>query len=713
MIRLNDITSRVCEYHPNANVELIEKAYVYSAQAHQGQIRLSGEPYLSHPLEVANILARMKMDVVCIAAGLLHDTIEDTDATKEEITRLFGEETANIVEGVTKIGKIEFASHEYRQAENIRKMILAMASDIRVIMVKLADRLHNMRTLGFQPEEKQKRIAQETLDIYAPIAGRMGIFWLRSNLEDLCFYYLDPESYKKVDAEVAQRRSERVEFIRNVIDILSQKLKEAGIEATIKGRHKHLYSIYKKMITQNLSPGQVYDVLAFRVIVQNVKECYAALGIIHSIWKQVPLRFKDYISVPKENMYQSLHTTVIGPVGQRMEIQIRTWEMDRIAEEGIAAHWKYKEGGTASKVEAEQFSWLRQLLEWQRHLKDPTEFMESVRLDLFPNNVYIFTPTGEVKSLPKGATPIDFAYSIHSEVGKRCIAAKVNGKIVPLRYELKNGETVEIITSPKQHPSADWLNYVRTPRAKNRIRQWLRTQEREEAIKLGKELLAKSLKQDHLNLETIIKKDTLLSVAKEFSINSTEDLLAQIGLGTISLRHVVGQIKTHLGIKKKKRPGLVEKAVDRIKWRKKDRGIKIKGVSNVLIHFPKCCHPVPGDPVVGYITRGRGVTIHHPDCPHVLGTDPDRLIEVSWDPAETETYPARLKVVSSDSKGVLADISSRIAQKDINIIKASVKTTIDNKGIGIFTISVRDKKQIQDAIDSIRKLKNIITAERI
>ncbi|MBW1998856.1 MAG: bifunctional (p)ppGpp synthetase/guanosine-3',5'-bis(diphosphate) 3'-pyrophosphohydrolase, partial [Deltaproteobacteria bacterium] len=565
MIRLNDITSSLLSYHPKADTTLVEKAYVYSAKVHQGQVRLSGEPYLSHPLEVAYILTRMKLDVISVVAGLLHDTLEDTDTELPEIERLFGKETANIVDGVTKISKMKFGSHEERQAENMRKMILAMATDIRVIMVKLADRLHNMETLGFQPPEKQRAIARETLDIYAPLAGRLGIYWLKSNLEDLCLYYLEPEIYEKIKTEIAERKGFREKFIQEVSKILSQKLSEANIKATIKGRHKHFYSIYTKMREQNLSVNQVYDLLAFRVIVNSLRECYEVLGLVHTIWKPVPGRFKDYISLPKANMYQSLHTTVIGPMGQRMEIQIRTWEMDRIAEEGIASHWKYKERVEGGDRDEKQFAWLRRLLEWQKDLKDPKEFMETVRMDLFPNEVYVFTPKGEVKRLPKGSTPVDFAYSIHSEIGEKCVGAKVNGKMVPLRYQLKNGDTVEIITSTRQQPSKDWLDFVKTPRAKTKIRHWIMRQEKDQSITLGKELLEKALEQAHLSLKNISKNEQIAAVAKELSFSATEDMLANVGYGKITVNQVIGRLKPKLGIEEETPSGLVKKVVSRIK----------------------------------------------------------------------------------------------------------------------------------------------------
>jgi len=713
MIRLNDITSQILTYHPKADITLVEKAYVYSAKVHQGQIRLSGEPYLSHPLEVAYILTQMKMDTVCIAAGLLHDAIEDTDAQLSDIIRLFGQETADIVDGVTKISKIHFSSREQRQAENIRKMILAMSNDIRVILVKLADRLHNMRTLGFHPEPKQRLIARETLDIYAPLAGRMGIYWLKSSLEDLCLYYMEPEIYQKIKTEIAQRKGAQEKFIQEVSELLSKKLEEVGIKAVIEGRQKHFYSIFRKMMSQNLTVNQVYDILAFRVIVNSIKECYEILGHIHSMWKPIPGRFKDYISVPKENMYQSLHTTLIGPLGQRMEVQIRTWEMHKIAEEGIAAHWKYKEGGGVKKTDEKQFAWLRQLLEWQKSLNDPMEFLESVRMDLFPHEVYVFTPNGEVKEFPKGATPVDFAYSIHSEVGNKCMGAKVNGKMVPLRYQLKNGDIVEIITSPRHHPSKDWLEFVKTPKARNKIRHWIKSQERDESINLGKTILERLLDQEHINLPNILKSDQVGSIAKDFSFHSVQDLLAEVGFGKLSPKQVVGRLKPKLGLKEEKAHGLVGKMVHRIKRRKGGKGIQVKGISDMLIRFANCCHPLPGEPVIGFITRGRGVTIHSKICPHVLKANKDRLVDVTWQAETDESYRAELKVTSLDKKGTLAAITGVLAQKDANIIHAEVKTTVDKKGILIFTIEVADYQQLQEIMGAIKRIKNVMTVERV
>jgi len=713
MIRLNDITSGILKYHPAADTGLVEKAYVYSAKVHQGQVRLSGEPYLSHPLEVAFILTKMKMDVISVVAGLLHDTLEDTVAELPEITRLFGEETANIVDGVTKISKMMFTSKEERQAENMRKMILAMATDIRVIMVKLADRLHNMQTLGFQSSQKQGLIARETLEIYAPIAGRMGIYWMKSTLEDLCLYYLEPQIYEQIKSGIAERRGAREKFIQDVKEILTTKLQEAEIGATIKGRHKHFYSIYSKMRDQNLAVHQVYDILAFRVIVKSLRECYEVLGIIHAMWKPVPGRFKDYISLPKANMYQSLHSTVIGPLGQRMEVQIRTWEMDAIAEQGIASHWKYKEGAGASQTDEKQFAWLRQLLEWQKDLKDPKEFMETVRMDLFPNEVYVFTPKGEVKRFPKGSTPIDFAYGIHSEVGEKCIGARVNSKMVPLRYQLENGDVIEIITSSKQHPSKDWLDFVKSSKAKTKIRSWIRRQERGQSIEMGRGILEKALSQARINLSNVLKSEQVASIAKDLSFHSTEDLLANMGYGKISANYVIGRLKPKLGIEEEKPAGIVSKMVSRITRRKSTQGIKVKGLDDMLVRFAKCCHPLPGEHVTGFITRGRGVTIHHRDCRHIKEVEEERLVEVLWEPSNEDVYLASLRVTSVDKKGILADISSIMAQKDANIIQAEVNTTMDKKGISLFTIEVEDYGQLQEIIGAIKRVKNVLLVERV
>ena len=713
MIRLNDITSRILSYHPAADTNLIEKAYVYSAKVHKGQVRLSGEPYLSHPLEVAGILANMKMDEVTIVSGLLHDTVEDTLAELKDIEYLFGKEVATIVDGVTKISKIHFLSKEEQQAENIRKMILAMSTDIRVILVKLADRLHNMQTLGFQPSEKQEVIAGETLDIYAPLAGRMGIHWLKSNLEDLSLFYLEPKIYGDIRLGIAQRQEGQAKFIKEIKEILAKRLDEAGIKATIKGRNKHFFSIYRKMMEQDLHIDQVYDILAFRIIVNAVKECYEVLGLIHSMWKPVAGRFKDYISLPKANMYQSLQTSVIAPLGERMEIQIRTWDMDRIAEEGIAAHWRYKEGYESGKKMSGQYPWMKQLLEWQKNLTDPKDFLETVRLDLFSGEVYVFTPKGDVKELPMGATPVDFAYSIHSEVGNRCIGAKVNERIVPLSYQLKNGDIVRITTSKNHKPSKDWLNFVKTSTARTRIRQWIKQEEREESIAIGRNILEKELRKINLALSSQLKGEKILDVAHKFSLNSVDDLLANIGYGKLSPKQVLNRLVPPLDIKEDRPEGLIQKIVQRIKRKKADTGIRVKGMSDMLIRFGKCCHPLPGEPVIGFITRGRGVTIHAKNCRHIRDVDQDRLVEVEWERTEDVNYLARLRVTNISKKGMLANISAILTQSEANIVDADVQTTVDKKGISTFTIEISDYNQLRDIISKIKKIKEVLKVERI
>ena len=713
MIRLNDITSKILSYHPAAEIGIIEKAYVYSAKVHKEQVRLSGEPYLSHPLEVAGILAKMKTDEVSVASGLLHDTVEDTLAELTDIEYLFGKEVATIVDGVTKISKIQFLSKEEQQAENIRKMILAMATDIRVLLVKLADRLHNMQTLGFQPPEKQEVIAKETRDIYAPLAARMGIYWLKATLEDLSLFYLEPKNYEDIRLGIAQRREGQERFIREIKEILSKRLSEARIKATIKGRHKHFFSIYQKMMDQDLNIDQVYDVMAFRVIVNSVKKCYEVLGLIHSMWKPVAGHFKDYISLPKANMYQSLHTTVITPVGERMEIQIRTWDMDRIAEEGIAAHWRYKEGNGSEKETDRQYAWMRQLLEWQESLTDPKEFLETVRLDLFIGEVYVFTPKGEIKEFPRGATPVDFAYSIHSEVGDRCIGAKVNERIVPLDYQLRNGDMVQIITSKNHKPSKDWLNFVKTSTARTRIRQWIKREEREGSIPIGRDILEKELKKVNLSLSKLISNEQILDVVHRFSLKNVDDLLAGVGYGKISAKQVLNRLIPPLEIKEDRSEGLVQKIVHRIKRKKAETGIKVKGMSDILIRFGNCCQPLPGEPVIGFITRGRGVTIHAKDCRYTRDIDPDRLVEVEWERSEDVSYLARLKVTNISKKGMLANISAIFAQSEANIVDADVQTTVDKKGISTFTIEVSDYDQLRDIISKIKKIKEVLKVERI
>jgi GTP pyrophosphokinase len=712
MIRLNDILEKVSRNFPGADLGLIEKAYVYTAKVHQGQDRLSGEPYLIHPLEVAAILADMKMDIATVSAGLLHDTVEDTYATLEEIKELFGAEIAALVDGLTKISKMTLATHEEQQSENFRKMLLAMAKDIRIVIIKLADRLHNMRTLQYLPPESQIKIAQETLDIYAPIAGRLGIDRFKTELEDLTLPYLHPEEYRRLMAAIAWKKEEREKYIREVSSIISEKLSSYGLVGKVSGRLKHFYSIYRKMKAQNLEFEQVYDIIAFRLILSSVKDCYEALGIIHSLWKPIPGRFKDYIAMPKANGYQSLQTTVFGPYGERVEIQIRTDEMNRTAEEGIAAHWQYKEGKTFDPKDTRQIAWVRQLLEWHQDLRDPREFIETVKIDLFPDEVYVFTPRGDVKQFPIGATPVDFAYSIHTEIGHQCVGAKVNGKIVPLRYELQNGDIVEIVTSPNHQPSKDWLKHVKTSRAKTKIRQWVKSEARDRSVDLGKEICDREFKKYHLDFAKFMKSEDLKRVMDDFSFQSIDDLLAEVGYGNISCKQIMGKLVPAERLEREKAEDSRLKRLAQ-KIRREPTGIQIRGVQDVMVRFGKCCNPLPGDRITGYITRGRGVTVHTADCPNILGSDPERLIQVSWNLQEKAVHAVRVRVTCNDKKGLLADISTALASSDINILGAHTVTTEDRRAICDFELEVRDLKHLQAAFRTLTKLKDVLKVERM
>jgi GTP pyrophosphokinase len=712
MIRLNDILEKVSRNFPGANLSLIEKAYVYTAKVHQGQVRLSGEPYLIHPLAVAAILADMRMDTATVAAGLLHDTVEDTFATLEEIKELFGAEIAALVDGLSKISKMTLATHEEQQSENFRKMLLAMSKDIRIVLIKLADRLHNMRTLQYLPPENQVKIAQETLDIYAPIAGRLGIDRIKTELEDLTLPYLHPEEYRRLMAAVAWKKEEREKYIQEVSSIISEKLASYGLVGRVSGRLKHFYSIYRKMKAQNLDFEQVYDIIAFRIILSSVKDCYEALGIIHSLWKPIPGRFKDYIAMPKANGYQSLQTTVIGPYGERVEIQIRTEEMNRTAEEGIAAHWQYKEGKAFDSKDTRQIAWVRQLLEWHQDLRDPREFIETVKIDLFPDEVYVFTPRGDVKQFPIGATPVDFAYSIHTEIGHQCVGAKVNGKIVPLRYQLQNGDMVEIVTAPGHRPSKDWLKHVKTSRARTKIRQWVKAEARERSVDLGREICEREFKKYHLDFPKFLKSEDLKKVMGDFSFQSVDDLMAEIGYGNISCKQVVGKLLPPDKLEKGKvEESRLKRLADKI--RREPSGIQIRGIRDMMVRFGRCCNPLPGDRITGYITRGRGVTVHTTDCPNALGGDPERLIQVSWNLQEKAVHAVRIRVICNDKKGLLADLSTALASSDINILRAHTETTEDRKAICNFELEVRDLKHLQAAFRTLTKLKDVLKVERM
>ena len=710
MTQLETLIEEIPKYQPGANLDLVNRAYRFSELSHRGQQRASGEPYLSHPLEVAGLLVNFKMDVTTVTAGLLHDVLEDTDATKDDLEREFGREIAELVDGVTKIGKLAFSSREERQAENFRKMVVAMAHDLRVLMIKLADRLHNMRTLDYLPPDKGRKIAQETLDIYAPLAHRLGMAKVKAELEDLALRVMQPEDYLDLMRRVAKRRLEREAEINQLIAILKEKLGEVDIESKIAGRPKHFYSIWKKMHEGGREFDEIYDLTAVRVLTKTVRDCYGALGVIHSLWKPVPGRFKDFIAMPKVNMYQSLHTTVIGPKGDPVEIQIRTVDMHRVAEEGIAAHWLYKEKKSGHDRFDEAFMWLRQLMESQTDVTDSKEFLDSVRVDLFPDEVYVFTPKGDVKALPEGSTPLDFAYAVHTDVGHHCVGAKVNGKLVPLRYTLRQGDIVEIVASPTQHPSRDWLKIVKSSRSKAKINQWLKVEERARSLELGRELFDREAKKYRLVPATLLASEEMKKLLVELGFSSADDLLASVGYGKSSVHQVVGKLA----------PAVVhdEPVPDRAAKtpRKAEGAVRIRGVDDVVVRFGKCCSPVPGDGIVGFITRGRGLTVHARDCLTVVKNvlDKERLVAVEWDAGEPAKRPVKIAVyIGHDRPGILAEITAAISSRQGNITKAEITVTDDRKGINHFVIEVEDLQQLQGIMQGIREVKDIVNVERV
>jgi len=713
LTQLQTLIEEIPKYQPAADLALLERAYRFSELSHEGQQRASGEPYLSHPLEVAGLLVNFKMDVTTVTAGLLHDVLEDTKTTKVDLQREFGAEIADLVDGVTKIGKLAFSSREERQAENFRKMLVAMARDLRVLMIKLADRLHNMRTLQYLPADKARKIAQETLDIYAPLAHRLGMAKVKAELEDLALRVLHHEDYQELMRRVAKRRLEREAEINNLISLLHDKLAEVGIGSKIAGRPKHFYSIWKKMHEGGREFDEIYDLTAVRVLTNSVRDCYGALGVVHSLWKPVPGRFKDFIAMPKVNMYQSLHTTVIGPKGDPVEIQIRTYDMHRIAEKGIAAHWLYKEKRSDRDKFDDAFTWLRQLLESQKETSDPKEFLDSVRLDLFPDEVYVFTPRGDVKALPEGATPVDFAYAVHTDVGHHCVGAKVNGKLVPLRYTLRQGDILEIVTSPTQHPSRDWLKIVKSNRARAKINQWLKIEERTRSLALGRELFEREAKKYRLAPGALLASDEMKKLIGELGFPSADDLLASIGYGKTSIQQVLGKLA----------PATVhdsDAATEAKPARPARKGegpaVRIRGVDDLLVRFAKCCSPVPGDGIVGFITRGRGLTVHARDCLTVAKNvlDKERLVTVEWGAAEPAKRPVRIAVyIGRDRPGLLAEITAAISSRQGNIIKAEITVTDDRKGLNHFVVEVEDLRQLQDIMQAIREVKDIANVERV
>ena len=711
MTELQTLIEEIPKYQPGADLDLVNRAYRFSEKSHEGQQRASGEPYLSHPLEVAGLLVDFKMDVTTVTAGLLHDVLEDTRATKDDLAREFGPEIAELVDGVTKIGKLAFSSREERQAENFRKMVVAMAHDLRVLMIKLADRLHNMRTLDYLAPEKAKKIAQETLDIYAPLAHRLGMAKVKAELEDLALRVMQPEDYQELMRRVAKRRLERENEINSLIALLQEKLGEVGIESKIAGRPKHFYSIWKKMHEGGREFDEIYDLTAVRVLTKTVRDCYGALGVIHSLWKPVPGRFKDFIAMPKVNMYQSLHTTVIGPKGDPVEIQIRTWEMHRVAEEGIAAHWLYKEKKGDRDRFDEAFTWLRQLMESQKEMKDPKEFLDTVRFDLFPDEVYVFTPKGDVKALPEGSTPIDFAYAVHTDVGHHCVGAKVNGKLVPLRYTLRQGDIVEVVASPTQHPSRDWLKIVKSSRSKAKINQWLKIAERARSLELGRELFDREAKKYRLVPATLLASEEMKKLLGEMGYATADDLLAAMGYGKSSVHQVLGKLAPTVVREQEQAPDAKPKTA-----RKSEGAVRIRGVDDVLVRFGKCCSPVPGDGIVGFITRGRGLTVHARDCMTVVKNvlDKERLLAVEWDSDEPATRPVKIAVyIGRDRPGLLAEITAAISSRHANITKAEITVTDDRKGINHFVIEVEDLHQLQGIMQAIRDVKDVMNVERV
>ena len=711
-MNLNNLIERVRSYDGGADTDLIARAYDFSAAVHKGQKRASGEPYLIHPVEVAGVIAELKLDVASVVTGLLHDTVEDTLTTLDEIEETFGAEIAALVDGVTKISQISFTSREEKQAENFRKMLVAMARDIRVILVKLADRTHNMRTLESLSPERQHDIAQETIDIYAPLAHRLGIYWMKSELEDNSLRYLHPEVYYQLKRNVAKKKAERERYIQEVSGILSKRLEENDIEAEITGRPKHFYSIYQKMQAKNLPYDQIYDLVAFRVIVGTVRECYAALGVIHAEWKPIPGRFKDYIALPKANMYQSLHTTVIGPYGERMEVQVRTNEMHRVAEAGIAAHWRYKGGQRVAAQDAQRFTWLRQLLEWQQHTQDPQEFLRSVKEDLFSDEVFVFTPQGDLLNFPEGASIIDFAYRIHSEVGAHCAGARVNGRMVPLRYHLHSGDTVEIITTATQTPSKDWLNFVKTSRAKQKIRNWIKFQQRTRSVAVGREILERDLSRYHLDLGKLHKDGRLGQVVAAMSQRDEETLLASIGYGKLTSHQVLAHLLPPEALQQLPPEESRLKKLFRKIARQNHGGVRVSGVEDMLIRFGKCCDPLPGERILGFVTRGRGVTVHAVDCPRVLESDTERRIEAVWENGAVAARPVTVEVMCIDEPGLLAAISKAISAVGVNISRAQVRSVPDKKAVNTFEVVVSSADQLNRVIRSLGKVRGVMKVAR-
>ena len=713
MLQLSDIVDRVKAYHPGADTSLIAKAYAYSNRAHEGQKRKSGEAYFTHAVSVAGILTDLRLDTASVCAGLLHDTVEDTHATLEDIDREFGSEVAQLVDGVTKLTKIEYTSKADRQAENFRK--------IRVLLVKLCDRLDNMRTLEHMSSEAQERIARETMDIYAPLANRLGMSRLKAELEDLAFRWLEPEAFRDLSSKVNRTQKERDRYIADVCRTLQSRLAEQGFASDVSGRSKHLYSIYRKMRSQSCEFEQVYDIIAFRVVVETVADCYAAIGVIHSKWTPVPGRFKDYVALPKPNQYRSLHTTVIGPRRERIEIQTRTFEMHHVAENGIAAHWKYKErlSGGMDPKDAESFAWLRELMEVQKEMRDPAEFLESVKVDLFQDEVYVFTPKGDVFVFPRGATPVDFAYTIHTDVGNHCSGARVNGAIVPIRYKLRSGDVVEIITSPNQQPNKDWLDFIVTSRARSKLRAVLRGEQREKGLNLGRELLEKELHDRGISFAKLVKQeDELRKVRDVLKMRSNDEMFLGIGYGKIDVSEVLDVLVPKSDGERESTPptsireGRIESLVRRVTG-KDEKSIKLGGIDDILVRYAKCCNPLSGDEIVGFITRGRGITVHRHGCPKAFDTDPERRVEISWDTKTKVSRPVQVRVLTANRPGVLATLGQTFQSKGVNVSEAVCRAGDDGRAINIFSFPCGDLGELKAVMTALRKVPGVVQVDRV
>ena len=713
MIRFEDILDKVESYRPDFDEELLQKAYIFSAREHRGQIRSSGEPYLIHPINVAYILADMRLDETSIAVGLLHDVLEDTLTTKETLQEMFGDQVAELVDGVTKISRYAYVSKEEQQAETFRKMLLAMVSDLRVVLVKLADRLHNMRTLQFLPEEKRIAVAKETMEIYAPIANRLGMGRIKHELEDLAFRYLHARESDELHKAVEEKMAVSGDIVHRIKATLDQKLAENEIEGDVHGRVKSMYSIWTKLRRQDIDIGQLYDYLAFRIITPSVKDCYAALGIIHQMWRPVPGRIKDYIAMPKPNFYQSLHTTVVAEKGQPFEVQIRTREMDLIAEQGIAAHWKYKEGRVGAHPDDTNFLWLRQLVEWQHDIKDPRVFLNSLKIDLYPDEVYTFTPKGDVFAFPHGATPLDIAYRIHTDVGNHCVGARVNGKLVPLKTQLKNGDILEILTGPNQTPSREWINMVATSRAKHKIRHWLNTEQKHRSIELGRKLIEREAKRYKVQWRKLLAENALDGVLSEHGLPRIDDLYADVGYGKIQARSIVERFVTDDQKPADTAPSVLGQAVRKFFPFSSSATIKVKGYDDLLTYLAKCCNPLPGEPIIGYVTRGKGVAVHSANCPNVrnLIFNADREIGVEWADARQSQFHVELEIVMEDRQGILARVVSTIANMKTNIRQMETRTA-DGKASVELVLEIADLKHLEKVTRSLSSVDGVLRVDR-